>query len=87
VGGFCYALILVDQATCYNWVYGLKDLLGDSILLALCLFKADAGSYALCFRSDCDTKLFGTLIREHLINNNSNIMATAAGRQSANGLA
>jgi hypothetical protein len=26
VGGFRYALILVDRATCYNWVYGLKDL-------------------------------------------------------------
>jgi hypothetical protein len=26
VGGFRYALILVDRATRYNWVYGLKDL-------------------------------------------------------------
>ncbi len=86
VGGFCYALILVDRATCYNWVYGLKDLLGDSILLALCYFKADAGSYARCFHLDCDAKLFGLGIWEHLINNNSNIMAAAAGRQSANGL-
>ncbi len=58
-GSFCYALILVDRATRYNWVYGLKDLLGDSILLALHYFKADAGSYAHCFCLDCDTKLFG----------------------------
>jgi hypothetical protein len=86
VGGFRYALILVDRATRYNWVYGLKDLSVDSILSALRYFKADAGSYARCFRSDCDTKLFGTRIREHLIDNNSNIVATAAGRQSANGL-
>jgi hypothetical protein len=86
VGGFRYALILVDRATRYNWVYGLKDLSADSILSALRNFKADAGSYARCFRSDCDTKLFGTRIREHLIDNNSNIVATPAGRQSSNGL-
>jgi len=86
VGGFRYALILVDRATCYNWVYGLKDLSADSILSALHYFKADAGSYARCFRSDCDTKLFGARIREHLIDNNSNIVATPAGCQSANGL-
>jgi hypothetical protein len=54
VGGFSYALILVDRATHYNWVYGLKDLSSDSILSALCYFKADAGSYACCFRLDCD---------------------------------
>jgi hypothetical protein len=86
VGGFCYALILVNRATRYNWVYGLKDLSSDSILSALHYFKADAGSYACCFRSDCDAKLFGTRICEHLINNDSNIIATAAGQQSANGL-
>ncbi len=86
VGFFHYALILVDRATRYNWVYGLKDLSGDSILLALCNFKADAGSYARCFHSDCDAKLFGKHIPEHLINHNSNIVAAAAGRQSANGL-
>ncbi len=86
VGGFCYALILVDRATRYNWVYGLKDLPSDSILSALRYFKANAGSYACCFRSDCDAKLFGMCIQEHLINNDSNIVATAAGHQMANGL-
>jgi hypothetical protein len=45
VGGFCYALIFVDWATPYNWVFSLKDLLRDSILVAFCLFRADAGSY------------------------------------------
>jgi hypothetical protein len=86
---FCYALILVDCATRYNWLYGLKDLSEDSILLALHYFKvkAGAGSYACCFRLDCNTKLFGTCIREHLIDNNSNIVATAAGCQLANRLA
>ncbi len=49
VGGFCYALIFVDRSTRYNWVFGLKDLLADSILTAFRLFWADAGSYAWCF--------------------------------------
>ncbi len=26
VGHFWYSLVFVDQATCYNWVFGLKDL-------------------------------------------------------------
>jgi len=86
VGGFCYALVLVDRATRYNWVYGLKDLSADSILSALRNFKADASSYARCFRSDCDPKLFGKRIWDHLIDNNSNVVAAPAGRQSANGL-
>jgi hypothetical protein len=64
----------------------MKDLSSDSILSALRNFKADTGSYARCFRSDCDAKLFGKRIRDHLIDNNSNIVAAAAGRQSANGL-
>ncbi len=86
MGGFRYSLVFVDQATRYNWVFGLKDLLSASILVAFRLFCADAGSYARCFRCDCDAKLFGTKIQEHLINNASKIVAAAAGRQSSNGL-
>ncbi len=56
-GGFHYALIFVDHATRYNWVFGLKDLSSDSILSAFCLFWGDAGLYSRC---DCDAKLFGT---------------------------
>ena len=81
VGGFRYALILIDRATRYYWVYGLKDLSADSILSALCNFKADAGSYARCFRLDCDAKLFGKRIRDHLVNYNSRVAAAPAGRQ------
>ncbi len=85
-GGFRYSLIFADQATCYNWMFGLKDLSDDLILAAFHLFRADAGSYARCFRCDCDAKLFGTKIWEHLIDNDSNIIAAAAGCQSSNGL-
>ena len=86
MGGFRYALIFVNWATRYNWVFGLKDLSKESILLAFCLFRADAGSYARCFHCDCDPKLFGTMIKVHLFDHDSNIVAAAAGRQSSNGL-
>ena len=46
VGGFHYSLIFVDRATRYNWVFGIKDLSKELILLAFCLFREDAGSFA-----------------------------------------
>ncbi len=54
IGGFRYALILVDHTTRYNWTFGLKTLTSDSILSALHLFRASAGSLVHCFYSDCD---------------------------------
>ncbi len=86
IGSFRYALILVDSATCYNWTFGLKMLTSASILSALCLFRAFAGSLARCFYSDCDVKLFGTAISEYLIDSNSKVVAAPAKRQSSNGL-
>ncbi len=86
VGGFHYSLIFVDRATRYNWVFGLKDLSKESILSAFRLFRADAGSYAHCFRCDCNPKLFGMTIKEHVVDHDSNIVAAAAGCQSSNGL-
>jgi hypothetical protein len=35
IGGFQYALILVDRATQYNWDFGLINLLSDAILAAI----------------------------------------------------
>jgi hypothetical protein len=67
-------------------VFGLKDLSKESILSAFRLFRADTGSYARCFRCDCDPKLFGMTIKEHLVDHDFNIVAAAAGRQSSNGL-
>ena len=69
VGGFRYALILVDCATRYNWAFGLKNLLLDAVLATIRLFCAAAGSLAICFYCDCYLKLFGTAISEYLIDN------------------
>jgi hypothetical protein len=86
VGGFRYALILVDQATRYNGAFGLQNLLLDAILSAIRLFWAAAGSLARCFYCDCDRKLFGTAISEYLIDNHSKVVTAPAKRQLLNGL-
>jgi hypothetical protein len=38
VGGYKYSLVLVDCSTRYNWIFGLKLLSSNCILLALQLF-------------------------------------------------
>ena len=86
VGGFCYVLILVDQLTRYNWAFGLKNLSSDTILSVIQLFCIAAGSLARCFYCNCDVKLFGTAIREYLINNQSTVVAAPAKWKSSNGL-
>ena len=86
VGGYRYALILVDRATRYNWAFGLKTLSSSCIFSALRLFRAAAGSLAQCFYCDCDPKLFGTAISKYLIDNSSKVVAAPAKCQSSNGL-
>ncbi len=86
VGGYCYALILVNRATRYNWAFGLKTLSSECILAALCLFRAAAGSLACCFYCNCDPKLFGRAISNYRVDNSSKVVAAPAKRQSSNGL-
>jgi hypothetical protein len=86
VSSFRYTLILVDHATHYNWVFGLKNLLSDAILGAIWLFRAAAGSLSKCFYCNCDLKLFGTAISEYLIDNQSKVVAAPAKPQSSNSL-
>jgi hypothetical protein len=78
VGGFRYALSLVDQATRYKWAFGLQSFLSDAILSAIRLFWAVAGSLARCFYCDCDRKLFGMAISEYLIDNHSKVVVAPA---------
>jgi hypothetical protein len=44
IGGFCYALTLVDRATRYNWTFGLKSLSSDTFFL---LFNSSVRQRAL----------------------------------------
>jgi hypothetical protein len=86
LGGYWYALILVDRTTRYNRAFDLKTLSSNCILLALCLFHAAAGSLACCFYCDCDPKLFGRAISDYLVDNSLKVVAAPAKRQSSNGL-
>ncbi|KAL7527259.1 hypothetical protein ACHAWF_003100, partial [Thalassiosira exigua] len=86
VGGTRYALILVDRACRYNWVFRLKSLSSEEIIGALKSFRAEAGRLATLFRCDCDEKLFGSAIWSFLHAGNSCVEAAPSGWQSANGL-
>jgi hypothetical protein len=74
VGGYCYALILVDCTTQYNWTFGLKTLSSADIITAFHLFCIAAGSLARCFYPDCDLKLFGLAVSEYLIDGQSKVV-------------
>ena len=85
--GFRFALLLIDRATKYIWVYGLKNLLSSDMIGALEQFRADAGGLPKEFRCDCDQKLLGGETRRWIYRNNSKINGAPAKRQSSNGLA
>ena len=85
--GYRYALILVDVATRYCWLYGMSSLKSTLITPALELFKADAGRLPHMFHSDLDKKLIGGNALQWILSNGSNIIAAPAGRQSLIGLA
>jgi hypothetical protein len=85
-GGYKYALIFVNRATHFNWCFGLKSLHHDDIIAGFMAFRAEAGSLAHQFRCDCNEKLFGSHIQSFLHLERLSIVASPAGRQSANGL-
>ena len=84
--GFRYALLIVDVATRYCWIYGLTSLTGSHIVDALIKFHVDAGSLPRRFHSDFDKKLIGGKALRYILANQSSIIAAPAGRQSSNGL-
>ena len=84
--GYRYALLIVDAATRYIWIYGLTSLTGGSIVDALAMFRSEAGRLPRRFHSDFDKKLIGGKALRYILQNNSRIIAANAGRQSSNGL-
>ncbi len=84
--GYRYALLFVDRATRYIWVFGLKSLHADALIAAFSQFRAEAGRLAVQFRTDCDAKILSHQIMTWLRTNGSNIASAPAGRQSSNGL-
>jgi hypothetical protein len=86
VGGYHYALILVDRSTPYNWTFGLKSLSFKCILSALRLFRVATGPLTCWFYCYCNAKLLGLAISEYLIDNNLKVVAAPAKRQSSKNL-
>ena len=84
LGGFRYALLLIDVATRYTWLYGLQTVSSGDIIFALDAFRADAGAYPKKFHADFDQKLIGGAALCY-INKHSKIIAALARRQSSNG--
>lgn len=82
LGGFRYALLLVDVATRYTWLYGLQSVSSADIIFALEAFKADAGAYPRKFHADFNQKLIGGAALRY-INKHSKIIAAPARRQSS----
>jgi hypothetical protein len=68
LGGFRYALLLVDVATRYTWLYGLQTVSSGDIIFALDAFRADTGAYPKKFHANIDprnkiiTSLYFTLL-------------------------
>jgi hypothetical protein len=86
LGGYTHALLLVDAATRYAWIYGLASLTSANIIDALQHFYAHVGRLPTVFHTDFDTKLIGGATQRWILSNKSNIIATPAGRHSSNGL-
>ena len=86
LGGFRYALLLVDVATRYCWIYGLTSMTSSHIVSALEQFRADAGGVPRRFHADFDKKLIGGQALKWILSNKSSIIAAPARRQSSNGL-
>ena len=61
LGGLQYALVLVDVATRYCWIYSLQSLTSPHIIAALKEFCANAGGLPAKFHSDFGHKLVGGL--------------------------
>jgi hypothetical protein len=86
LGGFRYALVIVDVATRFTWVYGLTSLSSSDIIGALLQFRIAAGAMPKEFHSDFDRKLIGGQTLRWIQENHSSIKAAPARRQSSNGL-
>eukprot|EP00804_Cyclotella_cryptica_P009045 CCRYP_003142-RA/>CCRYP_003142-RA protein AED:0.35 eAED:0.14 QI:0/0/0/1/1/1/2/0/1801 len=86
LGGYKYALLLVDVATRYSWIFGLQTLTGTDITAALDAFVAEAGSIHRTFHTDYDKKLIGGSALRWIHSHNSRVIAAPASRQSSNGL-
>ena len=86
LGGYRYALIIVDVATRYCWIYGMSSIASANVVMALESFRSDAGGVPRTFHMDFDQKLMGGKALRWILAQNSRVIAANSGRQSSNGL-
>jgi hypothetical protein len=86
LGNYRYALVLVDVATRYYWLYGMQALTSNEIISCLVQFQVAAGGIPKTFHSDFDQKLIGGKAIRWILESKSRIIAAPANRQSSNGL-
>jgi hypothetical protein len=87
LGGYRYALLLVDVATRYSWIFGLQALTSNEIISALEDFRSlCSGRVPKLFHSDFDQKLIGGKALRWIKEASSRLIAAPSNRQSSNGL-
>ena len=84
IKGFRYALFLIDKATRFKFVYGLRSL--TNVLPVFKRFCADIGTVPKELRTDFDKKLMGTNMQSFMNNKGSIISSVPAGKQRSNGI-
>ena len=57
LGGFRYALLLVDVATQYCWIYGMRLFTSNHVIDAFEAFCTDADGVPRAFHSDFNKKV------------------------------
>jgi hypothetical protein len=85
-GGYKYCLLIVDFHTRFNWIYGLKDTCGSSIVGVLQQFFIDAGGIPAIIQTDFDPRLLGGAVRDLLRFRQITLRASPPDTQSKNGL-
>ena len=86
IGGLRYTIMLVDRATRFRWIYGLKSLTHNHIIAALELFRSDAGTIPDTFYTDFDPKLIKGKTADWIRQANSKVIAAPSAHQDKNGL-
>ena len=87
LGGFRYALLLVDVATWYCWIYGMMEVNSSDITGALEEFQVDAGGLPKRIHTDFYRKLMGDKALTWIVKDKSSVIDAPAGCQSSNGIA
>jgi deoxyuridine 5'-triphosphate nucleotidohydrolase len=85
IGGAKYTLLLIDKATRYKFIYGLKNLT-TSLLDAVKKFLRDCAVIPTLIRTDFDDKLLGGDVGKLLLEHKIQVEGAPPYRQHQNGL-